>query len=50
MTKFYEYDRWWYTKRLEVEEDRQPGEQVWYDKGMEAYYIIIPKKKPFWCI
>ena len=47
MTKFFKFGRFWFTTRKEVEEERNHGERIFYDKCQEAYYIVKPRKS-FW--
>lgn len=43
-THFYRYGRMWYTTVKEARENREEGETTYFDKGMELYYNIKPKK------
>lgn len=44
MNKFYRYGRWWYDDKREAYDERKPNEDIYYDKGMKAYYILKAKK------
>jgi hypothetical protein len=43
-THSFRYGRMWYTTIKEARENREEGETTHYDKGMELYYNIKPKK------
>ena len=44
MSKFHRYNRLWYTTKKEAQDARRSDEQMYFDEGMEAYYLIRPKK------
>jgi len=46
--KFKKYGRNWYKTRKAAEKDRKTGTVIYYDYGMEAYYLVKAPKKSFW--
>ncbi|MCK5014837.1 MAG: hypothetical protein KAS66_13575 [Candidatus Omnitrophica bacterium] len=45
--KFERYGRTWYTTEAEIISIIKPGENINFDKGLNAY-CIEPKKKSIW--
>lgn len=47
MVKIQKYGRWWYTTKKEAEKAKRSDETIYFDDGMNAYYIR-KTQKPFW--
>ncbi len=45
--RFYKYGRWWYSTRTEADDNRNNNEPIFFDSGMNAYYLGRPRKS-FW--
>ena len=43
-THFFRYGRMWYTTIKEANENKEEGEKIYFDKDMNAYYNMKPKK------